>query len=199
MDLVAGRAYPFERRPIRHVDLLLVVAMLGLAIAGLLMVYSATRPSLVATGINPRTFLKRQVTFVGIGAVAVMAAAVFDYRFLKVYAGLVYAGSLALLVLVRTPLGTTGTSPRSRSAPAASPASGTSEARRPTSTSCPSSTPTSSSRWWGRSSGSWGPSGSSCCSGSSYGGRSGSLPWRRTRSERTWPPGSAPTSRCRPS
>ena len=107
MDLVAGRAYPFERRPIRHVDLLLVVAMLGLAIAGLLMVYSATRPSLVATGIDPRTFLKRQVTFVGIGAVAVMVAAVFDYRFLKVYAGLVYAGSLALLVLVRTPLGTT--------------------------------------------------------------------------------------------
>ena len=107
MDLVARRAYPLERRPIRHVDLLLVAAMLGLAIAGLLMVYSATRPSLVATGIDPRTFLKRQVTFVGIGAVAVMVAAVFDYRFLKVYAGLVYAGSLALLVLVRTPLGTT--------------------------------------------------------------------------------------------
>ncbi|HYX80592.1 MAG TPA: FtsW/RodA/SpoVE family cell cycle protein, partial [Actinomycetota bacterium] len=107
MDLVAGRAYPFERRPIRHIDLLLLAATFGLAVAGLLMVYSATRPALVATGVDPRTYLKRQVTFVGIGAVAVMVAAVFDYRFLKVYAGLVYAGSLALLVLVRTPLGTT--------------------------------------------------------------------------------------------
>ena len=36
-----------------------------------------------------------------------MLVASFDYRFLKVYAGLFYAASLILLVLVRTPLGTT--------------------------------------------------------------------------------------------
>jgi rod shape determining protein RodA len=33
--------------------------------------------------------------------------AAFDYRFLKVYAGMIYVASLALLVLVRTPLGAT--------------------------------------------------------------------------------------------
>jgi rod shape determining protein RodA len=107
MDVVASRSYPFERRPIRHVDLLLLGATLGLAVAGLFMVYSASRPSLVATGIDPTTFVKRQVTFVVVGAVAILLAASFDYRFLKVYAGIAYAMSLALLVLVRTPLGTT--------------------------------------------------------------------------------------------
>jgi rod shape determining protein RodA len=107
MDVVASRTYPLERRPIRHVDLLLLAATMGLAAAGLLMVYSATRPSLLATGMDPTTFVERQVTFVGIGAAAVLIAASFDYRFLKVYAGLVYALSLALLILVRTPLGTT--------------------------------------------------------------------------------------------
>jgi rod shape determining protein RodA len=107
MDVVASRSYPLERRPIRHVDLLLLGATLGLAVAGLFMVYSATRQSLVATGSDPTTFVKRQVTFVGVGAVAILLAASFDYRFLKVYAGIVYAVSLALLVLVRTPLGTT--------------------------------------------------------------------------------------------
>ena len=50
--------------------------------------------------------MKRQVTFLALGAVVLFAAASFDYRFLKVYAGLIYASSMALLVLVRTPLGT---------------------------------------------------------------------------------------------
>jgi rod shape determining protein RodA len=107
MDLVAGRSYPLERRPIRHLDLLLLAATFGLAVAGLFMVYSATHQSLTATGLDPSTFLKRQVTFVGLGAVVLLLTASFDYRFLKVYAGLVYAASLVLLVLVRTPFGTT--------------------------------------------------------------------------------------------
>ncbi|HEY7754978.1 MAG TPA: rod shape-determining protein RodA, partial [Actinomycetota bacterium] len=41
-----------------------------------------------------------------LGAIVVMAAASFDYRFLKVYAGLIYVSSVVLLLLVRTPLGT---------------------------------------------------------------------------------------------
>jgi rod shape determining protein RodA len=35
-----------------------------------------------------------------------MAVASFDYRFLRVYAGLIYATSIVLLILVRTPFGT---------------------------------------------------------------------------------------------
>jgi rod shape determining protein RodA len=47
------------------------------------------------------------VGFLALGAVVVMLAASFDYRFVKVYAGLVYVASIVLLLLVRTPLGTT--------------------------------------------------------------------------------------------
>jgi rod shape determining protein RodA len=107
MDLVAGRSYASERRPIRHLDPVLLAAALALAVIGVLMVYSATHQSLTALHQDPATYLKKQATFVAIGVVVVLAMAAFDYRFLKVYAGVVYVGSLVLLVLVRTPLGVT--------------------------------------------------------------------------------------------
>jgi rod shape determining protein RodA len=107
MDLVAGKAYPFERRPIRHVDPVLILAVLALAVVGLFAIYSTTHNSLEAIQADPARFVKRQVSFLALGAVVVMAAASFDYRFLKVYAGLIYVSSLLLLLLVRTPLGTT--------------------------------------------------------------------------------------------
>jgi rod shape determining protein RodA len=107
MDLVAGKAYPLERRPLRHVDPVLILAVLALGVIGLFAIYSSTHVSLEASHLDPARFVKRQVTFLALGAIAVMAAASFDYRFLKVYAGLVYAASILLLLLVRTPLGTT--------------------------------------------------------------------------------------------
>jgi rod shape determining protein RodA len=107
MDLVAGKAYPLERRPIRHVDPVLIGAAILLAIVGLFAIYSTTNRSLALIGEDPGFYVKRQVTFLALGAVVVMAAASFDYRFVKVYAGLIYASSLLLLLLVRTPLGTT--------------------------------------------------------------------------------------------
>lgn len=107
MDLVAGKAYPLERRPLRHVDPVLIGAVLALAVIGLFAIYSSTHQSLEAVGGDPGRFVKRQVTFVALGAIVLLAAASFDYRFLKVYAGLIYASSIVLLLLVRTPLGTT--------------------------------------------------------------------------------------------
>jgi rod shape determining protein RodA len=107
MDLVAGKAYPLERRPIRHVDPVLIVSAILLAIIGLFAIYSTTNRSLALIGEDPGFYVKRQITFLALGAIVVMAAASFDYRFIKVYAGLVYASSLVLLLLVRTPLGTT--------------------------------------------------------------------------------------------
>jgi rod shape determining protein RodA len=106
MDLVATKTYPSERRPIRHLDPVLLLDVFALAVVGLFMVYSATHQSLSAVGLDPGTFLKKQVTFVALGSVMVLLAASFDYRFLKVYAGLIYAASLVLLVLVGSPLGT---------------------------------------------------------------------------------------------
>jgi rod shape determining protein RodA len=106
MDLVAGRMVARERRSIRHVDPLLIAAALGLAVIGLLAIYSATHQSLAAVGLDPGRFVKRQVTFLAVAMIVLMLAASFDYRLLKVYAGIVYVSSLALLILVRTPIGT---------------------------------------------------------------------------------------------
>jgi rod shape determining protein RodA len=107
MDLVAGKTFAPERRPIRHVDPVLLLAVVALVVSGLFMVFSATHRSLDAIGADPGTYLKRQATFAALGLVVVMLCASFDYRFLKVYAGMIYGASIALLILVRTPLGTT--------------------------------------------------------------------------------------------
>jgi rod shape determining protein RodA len=107
MDLVAGRASSFERRAIRHIDPVLLLAILVLAIVGLFAIYSATHQSLSAVHLDPGRFVKRQIAFLGLGAIVVLAAASFDYRLLRIYAGLIYVSSLVLLILVRTPLGMT--------------------------------------------------------------------------------------------
>jgi rod shape determining protein RodA len=107
MDLVAGKLYPLERRPLRHFDPVLLLTAAGLAVIGVLMVYSATHQSLLAQHLDPGIYVKKQSVFLAIAAVGTAIAASFDYRFLKVYAGILYVASLVLLILVRTPLGTT--------------------------------------------------------------------------------------------
>ena len=106
MDLAAGRMVASERRAIRHVDPVLIAAALGLAVIGLLAIYSATHQSLAAVGLDPGRFVKRQLTFLAIAVIVLALAASFDYRLLKVYAGIFYVCSLVLLILVRTPIGT---------------------------------------------------------------------------------------------
>ncbi|TMK68122.1 MAG: hypothetical protein E6G52_00900, partial [Actinobacteria bacterium] len=104
MDVVATKPYVSERRPLRHLDPILLLSVLALGIVGLVTIYSATHASLVAQRIDPGFYLKKQLTFVTLGVVVILVAASFDYRFVKVYAGIIYVASLALLVLVRTPL-----------------------------------------------------------------------------------------------
>ena len=107
MDLAATRATPVtERWAIRHIDPVLVGAAIALAAIGLFAIYSATHQSLAAVDLDPGRFVKRQVTFLAVGLVVLLLAASFDYRLLKVYAGMIYVSSLVLLLLVRTPLGT---------------------------------------------------------------------------------------------
>jgi rod shape determining protein RodA len=107
MDVVATKLYRWERRPLRHLDPILLMSVLALGIVGLVTIYSATHASLVAQEIDPGFYLKKQLAFVTLGVGTILVAASFDYRFVRVYAGIIYVASLALLVLVRTPLGTT--------------------------------------------------------------------------------------------
>ena len=105
MDLVAGRAFSAERRPIRHIDPVLIATALALSVVGLFMIFSATHLSLEAVQIDPMTYVKKQIAALALGVIVMMLIASFDYRFAKVYAGFVYAAVVLLLVLVRTPLG----------------------------------------------------------------------------------------------
>jgi len=94
-----------ESSTLRRVDGILLFAAVGLAILGLLMVYSATHRSLQAFGQSPTYYLKRQGMFLVVGLVAMTVTALIDYRVFRIYAAFFYLGSLGLLVLVRTPLG----------------------------------------------------------------------------------------------
>ena len=105
MDLIAGRVWADERRPIRHLDPVLLATTLLLAVVGLFLVYSATHQSLTALRLDPGLFVKKQFTAFVLGFVLLIVVAAFDYRFYKVYAGFLYGATLIALVLVRTPLG----------------------------------------------------------------------------------------------
>jgi rod shape determining protein RodA len=92
--------------PLRGVDPLVVAATFGLVAIGLVAVYSSKLATLTAQGLPPTTFLSRQMVAAGIGLVLMIAATVFDYRRLRAFIPLGYLGTLLLLVLVLTPLGT---------------------------------------------------------------------------------------------
>jgi rod shape determining protein RodA len=107
MDIpVPPRAFAEERSPLRHIDLSLAASAVVLAAFGILMIYSATNRSLSQFGDDPALYLKKQVTFLALGIVALVVVAAIDYRLYKLYAPFFYAGMLVLLLVVQTPLGT---------------------------------------------------------------------------------------------
>jgi len=103
MDLVAGRAFAAERRPIRHLDPALLLVSFTLSVIGLLSIYSSTRVTLQSLDQDPMLYVKKQVIALVLGIVLLLCIATIDYRFFKVYAGLTYAASMVTLVLVRIP------------------------------------------------------------------------------------------------
>src|SRR5206468_1432821 len=102
MDMVAGRVWADERRPIRHVDWVLLMIVLMLTGVGLLLLHSisATVPDEAAFWL---VRIMKQGATAGAGLLIVLAICAFDYRFFKVYAGFIYLASLAALVLVKIP------------------------------------------------------------------------------------------------
>jgi rod shape determining protein RodA len=103
MDLVAGRVYAEERRPIRHVDGMLLAVAAVLILLGFFLLYSATYQTLKQDGLDPFLRVNRQAVTAALGVVLLLLMASFDYRFLKVYAAFVYIGVVLSLVLVRVP------------------------------------------------------------------------------------------------
>jgi rod shape determining protein RodA len=93
--------------PIKHLDPVLVLTALALTGIGLLAIYSAKLQALSEQGLSPYLYISRQLVALVVGIVAMVIAAVVDYRHLRTYSAVGYVGALLLLVLVITPLGTT--------------------------------------------------------------------------------------------
>jgi len=98
-----------DRRVIYHFDWTVFVLALMLAGVGVLSVFSATWGN-SRHGLDP--LVVRQLMWVGIGAVLMAAAALFDYRSLSSYAYLFYAVTIGLLAVVAVAGQSTGGSRR---------------------------------------------------------------------------------------
>lgn len=93
-------------KPWRHVDVVLLGAVGALSILGCVMIYSASRSRLTENGLPSVYYLERQIAFVVLGVVLMGFVMSVDYRKLRDFAPLLYVGVIALLVLLRSPLGT---------------------------------------------------------------------------------------------
>ncbi|MDP8962334.1 MAG: rod shape-determining protein RodA [Actinomycetota bacterium] len=91
--------------PARHLDGVLILAVLGLSLIGVVMIYSATFHRLELEGLPPGLFAMRQIMNLGVGLIGMVVAALVDYRYARAYAPIIYLGALFLLALVLTPLG----------------------------------------------------------------------------------------------
>src|SRR5215831_14050708 len=92
---------------LRHMDWVLIAAVLALALIGTLLVWSATRTGLEQAGGNPNTYLEKQLLNVAIGLALLIAVSLVNYRILRTYTPLVYAAACLGLLVVLSPLGAT--------------------------------------------------------------------------------------------
>lgn len=91
--------------PVRHLDPVLVFLALALAGLGMAAIYSATSFRLSEQGLSQMFYVNKQLVAMGVGLLAMVVAAVADYRWTRTYSPILYGGALLLLVLVLTPIG----------------------------------------------------------------------------------------------
>jgi rod shape determining protein RodA len=85
-----ARTHVAARRNVPPFDLVLLAATLLVSVIGVVMVYTATRGSLLAQGEDPKTFLKKQGLFVVLGVITMVVVALIDYRRLEQLATALY-------------------------------------------------------------------------------------------------------------
>jgi rod shape determining protein RodA len=91
--------------PWRHVDVVLLASVLSIATLGIAMVWSATHAKQEGAGLDPNLFLERQLLWVMLGVGVMVATALVDYRVFRDFAPVIYVGTLAILLLVLSPVG----------------------------------------------------------------------------------------------
>jgi rod shape determining protein RodA len=97
-----------ERSVLRDLDPLLIGATLLISGLGVLMIYSATRERLAAEGVDELYFVKRQGAAVAVGLLLMGVLLAIDYRKLRDYSLFAYGATVLLLLLVLSPIGSTG-------------------------------------------------------------------------------------------
>ncbi|CUR56410.1 Rod shape-determining protein RodA [metagenome] len=93
-------------------DWVLMLAVGALLVIGSMLVWSATAPRDALTGGEPTAYLTKQLVNVAIAVVLMVMVLATDHRWVRILAPLVYAGSVAGLVLVLV-MGTTVNGSRS--------------------------------------------------------------------------------------
>jgi len=101
------------RSRVLQIDVVLLLAALTLAGIGALVVFAATRGDAGLTGGDPTAFLQRHLLNTAIGLVMGGLVASLDWPTLRTYAPLAYTASIAGLLVVLTPLGSTVNGSRS--------------------------------------------------------------------------------------
>ncbi len=97
-----------DRRHFKNLDFVLIAVVGLLVFIGLIMIYSATHAN---TGLNhgdPFSFVKKQISAVIIGVVAMVLLLFFDYRVSDRLSQFLYGLNIVILALVLTPLGRSG-------------------------------------------------------------------------------------------
>jgi len=86
--------------PLRYVDWSIPLLAIGIAVFGAFMNFSATWRFQEFKGEDPFFFARRQAIFIAIGILAMIVAALIDYRFIRDIAPQLYLGALVVLVAV---------------------------------------------------------------------------------------------------
>ena len=86
--------------PGRNIDWVLMAAVGALSVIGLFLVFSATRPRLLANGLDPFQVVQRQMAFLIVAIIAMAAVMWIDYVQLRGSANALYALTMFLLVMV---------------------------------------------------------------------------------------------------
>jgi rod shape determining protein RodA len=81
-------------------DWLLIVVVSALSAIGVLLVWSATQPSLQAAGANPHTYMKKQLLWVVIGLILMFVVSFIDSRRLRSWTPFVYGATVLGLLAV---------------------------------------------------------------------------------------------------
>jgi rod shape determining protein RodA len=95
-----------KNAPLRHMDYVLIAVVLGLSGIGIVLVWSATQPGLIAAGENPHTYLKKQLVNVAIGLVLMSVISFADSRRIRTWAPFFYVATILALLAVLSPAGT---------------------------------------------------------------------------------------------